>query len=629
MAFPATIDALPAGTNGVTVLDEAFHNPTRAIVELIEEILVGPLWVNVLKHGADPTGAADSAQAFEDAITELGNAGGTVYAPPGRYRFDSVVLVPSRIRIQGSGQFATRFFGASTHTGFIFETTKTFGETNQYDQNFGVVFRDFTIEDRASTDVTKLTGSGRSEGHSGILVHDSDWGAIENVMLRDLDGRGLYFSNVAREWFCRNVYTHNCANATVPALDIGATSGDATNTLYFYACRFIFSAGRAVNCEGAIDGIRLIVFTDCQFEGGGNGSGGSYGNPHDYDLIHLGLMQTIAFKGCNFSNPGAGEFCIDVDGSATSNVNRVDIAQCKFNANAQGGCVRANRVDEIIVQQTLFEGSTASEADFYVETVAGIIQVSLDTTYSANPTAGSPAGHIRGRTGVNKVDWRDNMIDLSGGGIVPAYSSGQPSENLNMGFASVDGMLAYDTANKIMWMKRNGIWVPMAGQVIFQDGEAGFFGSAAENDMINTTIPANVLHSTGGIEVLIAGYFAVPTGSNAVRLRIYLGGTLYYSAPTVAMALDTDPRPWIIRLEIRNVGATNVQRAQGTVFIASGATADVAGRGAINTDEIESTSVIGFSADKDMTTAQTLRVTWQFANSRDNVRHFSRIMVVS
>ena len=303
--------------------------------------------------------------------------------------------------IQGAGQYTTSFFApASSADIYVFEvaTIPSNTQTNVYSQVYGVIFKDFEIRDRASSDTLKLQTSGRSEDHHGILIHDSDWSIMQNLNFRDLQGCAINFSNVAREWYVENVYVQNCGDAaeTIPAVDIGSTSGDATNTIYFLGLRIAFPTYIGLRINGGQDGIRLINFISCQVEGGGNGSAGAFGTPHDYDLIYLGLVVDVAFNNCNFSNPGPGEFCIDVDGSATSRINRVDISNCKFNGNGLGGAIRANRVDEIVIQQVLFEGSTASEADFYVETTAGIIQVSLDTTYSTNPTAGSPTGHANG-----------------------------------------------------------------------------------------------------------------------------------------------------------------------------------------------------------------------------------------
>lgn len=57
--------------------------------------------VNVVSHGADPTGTDDSAQAFRDAISAAG--GGTVYVPPGTYKVLTAVEITSGVTILGEG----------------------------------------------------------------------------------------------------------------------------------------------------------------------------------------------------------------------------------------------------------------------------------------------------------------------------------------------------------------------------------------------------------------------------------------------------------------------------------------------------------------------------------------------
>ena len=62
--------------------------------------------VNVVDFGADPTGAADSAPAFEDAIASFNNAdssaAGIVVVPPGIYRLARSVSIKKSVWIQGS-----------------------------------------------------------------------------------------------------------------------------------------------------------------------------------------------------------------------------------------------------------------------------------------------------------------------------------------------------------------------------------------------------------------------------------------------------------------------------------------------------------------------------------------------
>lgn len=58
-------------------------------------------YYNVLEFGADPA-ADDNTRAFQSALDEAGKRGGTVYAPPGGYRFRGQLSVPPAVTLKGS-----------------------------------------------------------------------------------------------------------------------------------------------------------------------------------------------------------------------------------------------------------------------------------------------------------------------------------------------------------------------------------------------------------------------------------------------------------------------------------------------------------------------------------------------
>jgi hypothetical protein len=127
------------------------------------------------------------------------------------------------------------------------------------------------------------------------------------------------------------------------------------------------------------------------------------------------------FKGCNFANPGTGDFLLNVNGSATSNIDRLDIEGCKFNGNAIGGCIRANLFDSMAIDTCLFEGSTVAEADFYIETASGLIFIDDTNVFSPNPFAGAAPvnNYVRGKTAVNTLSYRNGAT--SGRSIRTAF----------------------------------------------------------------------------------------------------------------------------------------------------------------------------------------------------------------
>ena len=66
---------------------------------MIDDLFTGVY--NVLAFGADPA-ARDNTPAFQSALDEAGKCGGTVYAPPGKYRFEGSLSVPPAVTLRGS-----------------------------------------------------------------------------------------------------------------------------------------------------------------------------------------------------------------------------------------------------------------------------------------------------------------------------------------------------------------------------------------------------------------------------------------------------------------------------------------------------------------------------------------------
>lgn len=111
----AHVSAGPTGTDGRWTIESAPPAGTYAIqtgpsasgpwadTGLQYRVLASGTWVNVLDHGADPTGAEDSTVAIQSAISSL-VAGGTVYLPAGTYTISSTLSVGvDNIQIVGSG----------------------------------------------------------------------------------------------------------------------------------------------------------------------------------------------------------------------------------------------------------------------------------------------------------------------------------------------------------------------------------------------------------------------------------------------------------------------------------------------------------------------------------------------
>ena len=79
----------------------------------------GPI-ENILQHGADPTGTADSRDALMGAIEALPTTGGVVYLPEGTYRLGSLISIGKNgVRLRGDGPEKTRLL--CDHTDLCFD----------------------------------------------------------------------------------------------------------------------------------------------------------------------------------------------------------------------------------------------------------------------------------------------------------------------------------------------------------------------------------------------------------------------------------------------------------------------------------------------------------------------------
>ncbi|CAB4156978.1 Pectate lyase superfamily protein [uncultured Caudovirales phage] len=100
--------------------------------------------INVLEYGADPTGAADSAPAFQAAINAA--AGRKVVAPLGTYLFNSGITYSGPVHLEGhgmgAGPGAAQQDGACTRFLCNFTNPALFNITT----NRPCIFRDFMID---------------------------------------------------------------------------------------------------------------------------------------------------------------------------------------------------------------------------------------------------------------------------------------------------------------------------------------------------------------------------------------------------------------------------------------------------------------------------------------------------
>lgn len=137
-------------------------------------------WVNVvLEHNADPSGAADSTTAFQNAIAALPSGGGNVYIPAGTYKINGTLSFAQNQGMIGDGSTCTSI----TYTGSTILINVTVSGTFTGGQSAGR-FEGFNI-------------SGYAAGTNAIGMQIGD---LEGVQCRDIaiygfGSTGLYFKN--------------------------------------------------------------------------------------------------------------------------------------------------------------------------------------------------------------------------------------------------------------------------------------------------------------------------------------------------------------------------------------------------------------------------------------------------
>jgi hypothetical protein len=240
--------SVPAGTNAAwTVIDlvdfEKVSPPVRNV----------PNSLSVLDFGADPTGAVDSAGAFDSAIAAARARGKIVFIPAGTYQVNRHILIDN-VTINGAGSWWTIIKGhevtlaapapdGSVHTGvgFYGKYVDDGGSSNVHLSNFAI---EGDVRERIDTDQVNGVGGALSNSTiDGVYIHHTKVGlwfdgplnnlTVRNTIVADViaDGinfrRGVTNSRVENSFF-RNtgddgmaMWSHNVSTV--------ATDEDATN----------------------------------------------------------------------------------------------------------------------------------------------------------------------------------------------------------------------------------------------------------------------------------------------------------------------------------------------------------------------------------------------------------------
>jgi hypothetical protein len=249
---------VPQGTNAAwTIIDLVDFEKVAPPVQSV------PHSVSVLDFGADPTGSAESSNAFDAAIAAAKAAGKTVFIPAGTYQVNRHIIVDD-VTIEGAGNWWTIIRGhqvtlssplpdGSMHSGVGFYgkyVDDGGGSHNVHLSNFAI---EGDVRDRVDTDQVNGVGGALSDSSiDGLYIHHTKVGlwfdgpmnnlTVRNTIVADViaDGinfrRGVTGSKVVNSFF-RNtgddgmaMWSHNVTSGH-PGVDENANDVFDHNTV--------------------------------------------------------------------------------------------------------------------------------------------------------------------------------------------------------------------------------------------------------------------------------------------------------------------------------------------------------------------------------------------------------------
>ncbi len=191
--------------------------------------------VSVTSEGADPTGAADSTQAFRNAISAANSAGESVWIPSGTYLVSSALQVNSAT-IAGAGDWYSQI---KTNE-FIDNTSAVSGPVNLS----GFAILGSTVGRHDDSTANAIDGSlGSGFTVNGLWIQDTNVGfwlqygnsncTVENTVIESTDADGLNFNGNAtnctvKNNFIRNTGDDGLAIWSYPSADSGITFANNT-----------------------------------------------------------------------------------------------------------------------------------------------------------------------------------------------------------------------------------------------------------------------------------------------------------------------------------------------------------------------------------------------------------------
>jgi hypothetical protein len=290
--------------------------------------------VSVLDFGADPTGAADSTAAFQNALNSVSASGGIVWGAPGSFKVGALTM-PSGVSLRGT-YYSTLLASSATATilttgsanlieGWQFASASGAQTAGSYInvQGSGVTVRDCEIKQNyigisvgTSGGLEAINFTARNlnffspnvaAGGGGILLNNFGSATLDTVIMSGpLSGTQPDFG--VRVINGDTAYMSNC-NITHYGYALDLSTPSAQNVYSFEAANCDFDSGdtnaSGSSCSSANiepnGGVYNTLFSNCWF-GLSKVNSGCTVSPQG-----SGVVDGIAFTGCQFpANAGDG-----------------------------------------------------------------------------------------------------------------------------------------------------------------------------------------------------------------------------------------------------------------------------------------------------------------------------------
>jgi hypothetical protein len=202
--------------------------------------------VSVLDFGADPTGRAESSDAFDAAIVAAKGARKTVFIPAGTYQVNRHIVVDG-VTIEGAGNWWTIIRGhevtlssplpdGSVHTGVGFYgkyVDDGGGSHNVHLSNFAI---EGDVRDRVDTDQVNGVGGALSDSSiDGLYIHHTKVGlwfdgpmhdlTVSNTIVADVIADGVNFRRGVTSSTVVNSFFRNTADDGMAMWSHNVTAG--------------------------------------------------------------------------------------------------------------------------------------------------------------------------------------------------------------------------------------------------------------------------------------------------------------------------------------------------------------------------------------------------------------------